>query len=345
MSKRNNYGFHDDEMEMEINLAPFKLPASPLPVSAPPAASPSESGVTLDALIEAFADACYDVGFSHGANEGIAEAEEKRREETHAALLDAVSRLQRERDEMDDNDVLQILCRAFDEWEPIYEEWLSWYNPTDWLHRARGFGAFMRKTLDARNLDEGIAEYLERQKYEREVEIKDKAILRYVERLEDERTDLRSRLASVERERDGWRDINRAHVNVLGEIAQACGWNITKAPPEGALTVLRLVKETLDAGHDSSRRWSLIAYARRNIAEGWRKRALAAESRAASPESENAAMREVVEAAETIVPQMARRTDFSQSTYWEVKGTDLESLSAALEKLRAPRTQEDETNG
>jgi hypothetical protein len=50
----------------------------------------------------------------------------------------------------DHNDALQILCRAFDEWEPIYDEWLSWYKPTDWIHMSRGFGAFLRKTLQSR---------------------------------------------------------------------------------------------------------------------------------------------------------------------------------------------------
>jgi hypothetical protein len=73
--------------------------ASPLPDTAPPAASPSESGVTLDALIEAFADSCYDVGFHH-ASQTNADTPEVAREVAHAALLDAVSRLQRERDEM-----------------------------------------------------------------------------------------------------------------------------------------------------------------------------------------------------------------------------------------------------
>ena len=62
--------------------------------------------------------------------------------------------------EMDDNDVLQVLCRAFDNWEPIYEEWLSWYDPKDWFHRARGFGAFMRKVLNERNVDDEKRELL-----------------------------------------------------------------------------------------------------------------------------------------------------------------------------------------
>jgi hypothetical protein len=56
----------------------------------------------------------------------------------------------------DHNDALQVICRAFDNWEPMYDEWLDWYKPTDWIHMSRGFGAFMREKIAARTRDDHI---------------------------------------------------------------------------------------------------------------------------------------------------------------------------------------------
>jgi hypothetical protein len=47
-------------------------------------------------------------------------------------------------DEMDTNDVLQVLCRVFDDGaDQGMDEWLAWYKPEHWFHSARGLGAFI----------------------------------------------------------------------------------------------------------------------------------------------------------------------------------------------------------
>lgn len=51
-------------------------------------------------------------------------------------------------DEFRDNCALQVICRAFDNWEPIYERWLA-YDKTQWLWWGRALGAFLRREIAA----------------------------------------------------------------------------------------------------------------------------------------------------------------------------------------------------
>lgn len=51
-------------------------------------------------------------------------------------------------DEFRDNCALQVICRAFDNWEPVYERWLA-YDKTQWLWWGRALGAFLRREIAA----------------------------------------------------------------------------------------------------------------------------------------------------------------------------------------------------
>lgn len=48
----------------------------------------------------------------------------------------------------DDNTVLQVLCRVFDDGVDVaLPEWREWYKPSEWLGFSRGLGAFIRTRL------------------------------------------------------------------------------------------------------------------------------------------------------------------------------------------------------
>lgn len=50
---------------------------------------------------------------------------------------------------MDENDVLQVLCRVFDDGADVaMDEWREWYKPEQWLGRARAVGAFIRGRVE-----------------------------------------------------------------------------------------------------------------------------------------------------------------------------------------------------
>ena len=56
-----------------------------------------------------------------------------------------------ERSGMDENDVVQILCRVFEDAMDeggAYGQWRAWYKPADWFHRSRAFGAFLYTLLE-----------------------------------------------------------------------------------------------------------------------------------------------------------------------------------------------------
>lgn len=123
-------------------------------------------------LVEEFETASHNFGRSNTAQEnGEAVKWEAKRTASRDALLSAVGILERQKtrrdrhikrlerrlaeveeelteyidlDGMDNNDALQIVCRAFDDWEPIWEEWKVWYVPKNWFHMSRGLGAFLR---------------------------------------------------------------------------------------------------------------------------------------------------------------------------------------------------------
>lgn len=43
---------------------------------------------------------------------------------------------------------MQVLCRVFSDGADAFsQEWLSWYNPKDWLHWSRALGAFIYQRL------------------------------------------------------------------------------------------------------------------------------------------------------------------------------------------------------
>lgn len=53
-----------------------------------------------------------------------------------------------EDDDDGDNVALQVICRAFDNWEPIYERWLA-YDKSQWLWWGRALGGFLCSEIDA----------------------------------------------------------------------------------------------------------------------------------------------------------------------------------------------------
>lgn len=51
-----------------------------------------------------------------------------------------------------DMDVLNVLCRVFDDGADVaMDEWHAWYKPSDWLSVARGLGAFIHQRLEAKD--------------------------------------------------------------------------------------------------------------------------------------------------------------------------------------------------
>lgn len=61
-----------------------------------------------------------------------------------------IRELEGEREADDDNTVLQVLCRVFDDGaDRAMEEWFAWYRPGQWLGFSRALGAFIRQRVDA----------------------------------------------------------------------------------------------------------------------------------------------------------------------------------------------------
>lgn len=46
-----------------------------------------------------------------------------------------------------DNAALEVICRVFDDWEPVYERWLK-RDKTEFFWWGRALGAFIRNEIE-----------------------------------------------------------------------------------------------------------------------------------------------------------------------------------------------------
>lgn len=97
----------------------------------------------LTDVVRAAADACDSAGWPYSAVRGALVAH-VRELESRLATVEA------ELQDVRMSDCREVLCRVFDDFDEAWEEWLAWWNPTQWFHEYRALGAFIRTRIDAR---------------------------------------------------------------------------------------------------------------------------------------------------------------------------------------------------